>query len=186
MSRDLAEPWRGFLTDLDSLVSHAVRLHCCGGFVVTMRYGLLRATADLDVLSILPTEDQRALAAVAGQGSALHAAHRIYLDVVTVATYPDSYEDRLTEMYPRAFRHLHLLALDPYDLVLTKLTRNADRDRGDVEYLATAVPLDVGVLRDRYQREMRSYVGVQDREDLTLELWIEIIQEAQQARDSRK
>ena len=112
-------------------------------------------TADLDVLSILPTEDQRTLAALAGQGSSLHKTHGVYLDVVTVATYPDSYEDRLTEMYPGTFRHVHLLALDPYDLVLTKLTRNADRDRGDVEYLATAVPLDVAVLRERYQREMR-------------------------------
>jgi len=71
------------------------------------------------------------------------------------------------------------LALDPYDLVLTKLARNADRDRADVEHLATAVPLDPAVLRDRYNSEMRGYVGVPEREDLTLELWIEIIQEAQ-------
>ena len=55
-------------------------------------------------------------------------------------------------MYPGLFRHIRLLALDPCDLVLTKLTRNADRDRGDVEYLATAVPLDVSVLRERYHR----------------------------------
>jgi hypothetical protein len=186
MSADLAEPWRGFLTDLDSLVSHDVRFHCCGGFVVTMLYGLVRTTADLDVLSILPTEDQRALATEAGQGSALHKTHGIYLDIVTVATYPDSYEDRLTNMYPRAFRHIHLLALDPYDLALTKLTRNADRDRSDVEYLATAVPLDVAVLRERYQREMRGYVGLPEREDLTLELWIEIIQESQRAHGPKK
>jgi hypothetical protein len=170
MPPELAEPWRSFLMDLDARVAHDVRLHCCGGFVVTMVYGLARTTADLDVLSILPTEDQRTLATVAGQGSALHKTHGIYLDIVAVATCPDSYEDRLTEMHPRAFSHLHLLALDPYDLVLTKLTRNADRDRGDVEYLATAVPLDVTVLRERYQREMRDYVGLPEREDLTLEL----------------
>ena len=72
-----------------------------------------------------------------------------------------------------------------HDLVLTKLTRNADRDRGDVEYLATAVPLDVSVLRQRYQREMRPYVGLPEREDLTLDLWIEIIQEAQRAHPPR-
>src|SRR6266852_687407 len=178
MSRNLAEPWRGFLADLDSLVSHKVRLHCCGGFVVTMLYGLVRTTADLDVLSIFPTEDQRLLATVAGEGSALHQTHGVYLDIVTVATYPDSYEDRLTEMYPRAFRHIHLLALDPYDLTLSKLTRNADRDRSDVEYLATTVPLDVALLRERYLLEMRDYVGRPEREDLTLKLWIEIIQEA--------
>ena len=134
MPPDLAQPWRGFLTELDGLVAHEVRLHCFGGFVVTMRNGLARTTADLDVLSILPTEDQRALATVAGKGSAL------------------------------------------------QLTRNADRDRSDVEYLGTVVPLDVAVLRERYQNEMRSYVGVPEREDLTLELWIDIIQEAQRAR----
>ena len=94
MPRDLAEPWRSFLAGLDGLVEHDVRLHCCGGFVVTMLYGLARTTADLDVLSILPTEDQRTLAALAGKGSSLHKTHGVYLDVVTVATYPDSYEER--------------------------------------------------------------------------------------------
>jgi len=48
-----------------------------------------------------------------------------------------------------------------------------------VEYLGTAVPLNVTVLRDRYQREMRPYVNVPEREDLTLELWIEMILERQ-------
>jgi hypothetical protein len=185
MPRDLAEPWRAFLAALDALVTHDVRLHCCGGFVVTMRYGLARTTADLDVLSILPGADQRTLAGAAGRGSTLHKTYGVYLDVVTVATHPDSYESRLSEMYPGLFRHIRLLALDPHDLVLTKLTRNADRDRSDVEYLATAVPLDVSVLRERYQREMRPYVGIPEREDLTLDLWIEIIQEAQQAHPPR-
>lgn len=177
MPPDLAQPWRGFLADLDALVSHPVHLHCCGGFVITTRYGMPRTTADLDVLSILPSDDQRNLAAAAGRGSGLHNAHAVYLDLVTVATYPDSYEERLTEMHPGLFRHIRLLALDPYDLVLTKLTRNADRDRGDVEFLAAAVPLDTSILRERYQDEMRTDVGVPAREDLTLDLWIEIIEE---------
>lgn len=177
MAPDLAEPWRAFLEDLDALVSHRVHLHCCGGFVVTTRYGMRRTTADLDVLSVLPHDDQRSLAAAAGRGSGLHTAHGVYLDVVTVATCPENYEERLTELHPGQLRHLHLLALDPYDLVLTKLSRNADRDRGDVEFLATAVPLDSSVLRQRYQDEMRAYVAGPAREDLTLDLWIEIIEE---------
>jgi hypothetical protein len=41
----------------------------------------------------------------------------------------------------------------------------------------------VAVLRERYEREMRSYVGAPEREDLTLELWIEIIQEARGPRE---
>ena len=80
---------------------------------------------------------------------------------------------------PSHFRHLQLLALDPYDLALSKLTRDADRDRRDVENLGTAVALDVRVVRDRYQREMRAYGNVPERDDLTLELWIEMILERQ-------
>ena len=179
MSHDLTDPWRKFLATLDAALEYQVELHCCGGFVITALYGLARTTADLDVLTVRPNAKQQPLAALAGQGSKLHQTYGVYLDVVTVATHPDSYEERLTEMYPGTFRHLRLLALDPYDLVLSKLTRNADRDRGDLEYLTTAVPLDANVLRARYQNEMRSYLGVPAREDLTLELWIEIVEEAQ-------
>lgn len=95
-------------------------------------------------------------------------------------------EERLIEMYPGLLRYLRLLALDPYDLVLTKLTRHADRDRGDLAYLATAVPLGPNVLRERYQREMRSYVAFPAREDLTLDLWIEIVQETQGLRSPNR
>jgi len=179
MSTELTEPWRSFLADVDARLTHDVELHCCGGFVVTTLYGFQRTTADLDVLSIVPSAEQQNLAFLAGRGSELHKSHGIYLDIVTVATYPDDYESQLQEMFPRALHHVRLLALDPYDLVLTKLTRNSDRDRADVEYLATAVPLDVAVLRQRYDIEMRSYVPHTDREGLTLELWSEIIQEAQ-------
>jgi hypothetical protein len=182
MLPDLVEPWLAFLLDLDKQIEHDVQLHCCGGFVVTAVYGLARTTADLDVLSVVPTDQQRGLTSRAGRGSKLHQLHGLYLDVVTVATVPDGYPERLTEMYPRRFRHLRLLALDPYDLVLAKLTRNADRDRGDLEYLGAAVPLDPSVLKNRYLREMRDYVAVPEREDVTLGLWIDIIEETRNRR----
>src|SRR5438094_5352149 len=182
MLREPAEPWRRCLAELDARAEHEFGMHCCGGFVVTTVYGLARTTADLDVLAIVPSDQQRELARFAGRGSTLHQTHGVYLDMVTVATLPDSYEDRLTKLYPGRFRHLRLLALDPYDLVLAKITRNADRDRGDLEYLATAVPLDPSILRYRYRREMRDYLGVPEREDLTLDLWIEIIEETRHLR----
>jgi hypothetical protein len=43
---------------------------------------------------------------------------------VTVATVPFLYEDRLTEIVREPFTHLRLFVLDPYDLALSKLTRN--------------------------------------------------------------
>ena len=179
MPRELQEPWRSFLVDLDSLVDHEVHLHCCGGFVVTMRHGLPRTTADLDVLSVVPHDDMRLLAVAAGQGSDLHKKHGVYLDVVTVASYPDEYETRLIPMEVGPLSHLRLFALEAHDLALTKLTRNSDRDRADVEFLATAAPLDPSLLRERYTREVRPYLDRPEREDLTIELWLEIIAEAQ-------
>jgi hypothetical protein len=79
-------------------------------------------------------------------------------------------------MFPGTFRYLRLFALDPYDLALTKLGRNSQRDREDVFYLARAVPFDIEILRARYG-EMRPYLANPEREDLTLLLWIEAIQE---------
>lgn len=69
------------------------------------------------------------------------------------------------------------MALDPYDLALTKLERNIERDRNDVRYLVRTVPFDLDLLRERYRAEHRPYLGNPKREDLTLELWIEEIAE---------
>lgn len=90
---------------------------------------------------------------------------------------PENYEERLVEMFPGTFQYLRLFALDPYDLALTKLERNIQRDRDDVKHLARKVPFDLTVLKDRYERELRLYLGRPDREDLTLKLWIEMIEE---------
>jgi hypothetical protein len=43
-------------------------------------------------------------------------------------------------MFPGAYRNLHLMALDPYDLALSKLERNSQKDRDDVRFLALTVP----------------------------------------------
>jgi hypothetical protein len=72
------------------------------------------------------------------------------LDVVTVAQVPCDYEDRVVEMFPGEFKHLRVVALDPYDLALAKLERNLERDRADVKYLAREVPFDLEVFRQRY------------------------------------
>ena len=154
-----------------------VRLDCMGGFVVTMVYGFSRPTADLDVLEIAPTAAGRSLLELGMQGSSLHKKYKIYLDRVGVAKVPENYEDRLTEIFPGVFKHLRLLALNPYDLALSKLERNIQRDRDDVKHLAKIVPFDLEVLKERYQNELRWQLGNPEREDLTLRLWIETIEE---------
>jgi hypothetical protein len=65
------------------------------------------------------------------------------------------YEERLVPMFPGAWVHLRLFALEAHDLALTKLERNWDRDRNDVQQLARAGHLNPEILRERYYRELR-------------------------------
>jgi hypothetical protein len=67
--------------------------------------------------------------------------------------------------------------LEADDLAPAKLGRNSQRDREDVFCLANTVPLDVTVLRQRYQNELRPYLGNPARKDFTLDLWVEAIGE---------
>ena len=90
---------------------------------------------------------------------------------------PEDYEERLTEMFPGAYKHLRLCALDPYDLALSKLERNIQRDRDDIKHLAGCVPLDLEILKRRYEKELRWQLGNPEREGLTLKLWTEMIEE---------
>ena len=178
MPRTLPEPWHSFLKELDGSLASEFVLQCLGGFVITLLYGFSRTTEDVDVLPVTTSDSQfRALMETGGRGSALHKKYHIYLDCVTVAQIPDNYEERLKEIFPKTLKHLRLLALDPYDLALSKLERNLQRDRDDVKHLARTVPFDLAVLRQRYRDEMRPYLGVPDREDLTLKLWVEAIEE---------
>jgi hypothetical protein len=79
-------------------------------------------------------------------------------------------------MFPSApWKRLRLFALDATDLALTKLERNAERDREDVLRLAQAGHLDPRALKDRYLKEQRPYLlSTLSWHDKTLELWIEM------------
>jgi hypothetical protein len=164
------EPWLSFLNELDRIATSTVRLDCIGGFVITMLYGLNRPTADMDVLEIAPQSAASAFAQVAMLGGPLYKKYGIYLDRVTVAQPPYEYESRIQVMFPGTFQYLHLMAL-------TKLERNIERDRNDVRYLARTIPFNLEILRERYRTEQRPYLGNPKREDLTLQLWIDAIEE---------
>ena len=166
-------PWNDFLKDLDRLLPEPVELHCVGGFVIATCYGFPRPTGDLDYISVRPSGASVHLLQTAGLGSKLHKKYKLYLQQVGVANWPENYADRLIEMYPGHFRNLRLFALDPYDLALSKLERNAAVDREDVAYLAKQVPLDFRVLEQRYREELRPNLANPEPHDLTLELWLE-------------
>lgn len=190
MLTDIPEPWRSFLRDVDELIDNdpqlagPIEFHCVGGFVISMCYSLERTTADLDVFEVLPIEALGPLIDKAGKGSTLAEKHGVYIDAGSrVATIPDNYTERLTEVFAGTFRNIRLFVPDPYDLALSKLERNLDRDIEDVQLLATQAKLDVGELQRRYEAELRPIVtGDLRRHDGTIKLWIEMITELHQSR----
>jgi hypothetical protein len=169
----LPSPWPEFLEELDKLLPSAVELHCLGGFVLTALYGLPRTTGDIDYVSAIPTEEGKAVEAVAGPGSKLARKHKLSVHRVEWVETPEDYETRLIEICPGRFSNLRLLALDPHDVVLAKLTRNNPVDNEDVEFLAKAGVLDATTLQERYRQELRPYLADEKKHDLTLQLWLE-------------
>lgn len=51
--QDLPLP-SAFLDELDQVLSGAIALHCVGGFVVSLLYGLPRPTGDVDYVAAIP------------------------------------------------------------------------------------------------------------------------------------
>ena len=173
----MPEPWRSFFNEINGLISEKISLEIIGGFIITQVYGADRTTNDVDILSVVPHGFSQKLLELAGEGSPLHKKHKVYLDTVGVALLPENYEDRLSEIVPGAFKNLRLLALDPYDVALAKIERNIERDREDVKFLARTIPFDLEILKERYEKELRPVLGNPSREDLTLKLWIDAIEE---------
>lgn len=167
-------PWDKFLDELGTLLDEPFDLHCIGGFVAVAAYGLARATNDLDYCSLIPCNRIGELQELAGEGSALAKKYKVHLHYVGVASLPESYEERVSELYPGRFNKIRLFVLDPYDFVLSKLSRNIERDREDVAYVAKKYSLDPMVLRERYTRELRAgIIGPVDQHDQALDFWIE-------------
>ena len=173
MQPDLQAPWKGFLADIDSALQESVSLHCIGGFVACVRYGLPRPTGDIDYISVQPNECDALLNEIAGLGSPLSKKHKLYLQRVGATILPEDYESRLEEIFSGQFKNLRLYVPDPYDLILSKVERNGPKDRYDVEFIAKTLSLDPNLLRERYRAEFRPYVANEERHDLTIRLWIE-------------
>jgi Nucleotidyltransferase of unknown function (DUF6036) len=174
MVANLSSPWKEFLEELDGLLNESIKLHCIGGFAIVAAYGLPRSTNDLDYFSLEPYNRVRELQEIAGEGSPLARRHKVHVHHAAVATVPENYHTRMTELFPARFDNLGLFVLDPYDIILSKLSRNLERDRQDVHYLAKTKDLDPHLIRDRYEKELRTnLIGPAERHDATLRFWLE-------------
>lgn len=182
-NKPIPKPWQAFLAEIDLSLDEDAHFHCFGGFAIDYLFGLPRSTSDVDVISGVVRSQHQKLSDLAGKGSDLQNRHRVYLDLVgTIAVVPDDYETRLIEITPASFTRLRLFVFETHDIVLSKISRDAPKDREDVTYLAKVADLDVNTLRSRYRAEVRPYViGRTSYVDQTLELWIEMIEEVQDA-----
>ena len=68
--------------------------------------------------------------------------------------------------------------MDPYDVALTKLKRDSDKDFQDVFQLAEKIPFDLDLFEQRYKEELRDNTteGREDN-DRTFNRWKEAILE---------
>ncbi len=169
---DLPQHWKHFLEAVDMQLKTPVTLHCIGGFVVEAVYGIPRKTADLDYISIDPPGAFQSLEKIAGQQSELAQKHKLYLEMVSVGEYPDDYEKRLRKL-DLGLKMLQLFVPDPYDLILTKLARNFEKDREDVKALAQLQNLSFSIFRQRYEKEMKPWIANVERHARTVQLWKE-------------
>jgi hypothetical protein len=81
-------------------------MHCIGGFAIAMLHDLPRPTADVDFLTVIPVDKTSSLQSLAGEGSALHKKHGVYMQHFGIVTVPENCNVRL--MFPTAFRRLLL------------------------------------------------------------------------------
>ena len=173
MPTPIADPWLSFLREVDRALSRTVVAHCLGGFVLAVLWELPRPTGDVDFIEVEPPDAASELLDIAGEDSELASRYKLHFHRVAVAEYPEDYLSRLVNITPNGFKRLRLMALEVHDLVLAKLGRNSPRDRSDVEFLVQKGVLDAGVLRGRFEAELRPYVLNEARSEATLDLWLD-------------
>lgn len=165
-------PWLDFLSAVDSALSRRVQLHCIGGFVLGLVYGMPRPTGDIDYFEVLPRDAGNEVESIAGRESAIAKKHKLFIQAVGIADLPDGYQARLQELALQ-LRFLNLCVLDPYDLLLSKVSRNSPKDREDAKYLIRKKQLHFEVLHRRWRDEMAPWIANPERHERTLQLWKE-------------
>jgi hypothetical protein len=156
------------------MLDRPCEFHCIGGFAVSQFYEFARETADLDVLTVAPLDMAEIVLTLAGKGSALHRKHRVYIDYVAVASFPDDYQSRLVRAFP-SWPNVRLWALEVHDLALTKLERSNERDIRDVMFLAQNGLINRETLTHRFESEMEPYLTGRTPawHRTTLKMWLE-------------
>lgn len=172
MPTEVLKLWLAFLREVDLALEKQVEVHCLGGFVLAVLWKLPRPTGDVDFVEVQPSDAWEDLLRIAGEGTQIARKHGLHFHRVSVAEYPEGYASRLIDLPPRGLKHLRLRAFEIHDLVLAKLGRNSPRDREDVGFIVREGFIDSRVLQERFEAELRPFALNEDRDALTLKLWL--------------
>jgi len=173
MPGKISAPWFRFLREVDRALTLPLEVHCLGGFVLAVLWGLPRPTGDVDFIEVVPSNAGQELLRIAGEGSEIARIHRLHFHRVLVAEFPEGYAARLTDLGSRVFKRLRVRAFEVHDLVLAKLGRNSARDRADVGFLVRKGLIDRHILEKRFETELRPHVLQDDRHTRALRLWLD-------------
>lgn len=158
-------PARGFFQALDSAWPEPggarIRLRVIGSAALMLQLDYQRGTKDSDVLQAgsLPSDLETRIASLAGPESALARRHRMYLDLVPPGLL---FRPQRLHFHPQAelnasLRSFEIEALDPVDVVVTKLKRFNARDQDDIRAVAEAGRLDHARLLDRFRAALDAF-----------------------------
>jgi hypothetical protein len=127
-----------------------------GGAGLILRYGLERATGDIDVLECF--SGLRGSLHAVGNLMAIHGFHIVSESLLTL--HPD-YEKRLEKV--AAFSCIEVYTLGAYDYAITKLGRGSEKDMDDILYSGMMDTMEIDVLEQLYFDAMTCWIGDEGR-----------------------
>ena len=129
--------------ELGSLLTRSVRLNV-GGSVALILPGLIsRKTEDIDVVDEVPAE----VRTLHGQLAGLRNRYGLALAHFQSHYLPAGWEQRVHSIAP--FGHLQVSLVDVYDVFLSKLFSQREKDRDDLRMLAPQLDKEILVRRLR-------------------------------------
>lgn len=131
---------------VDAQLTGSASVTLIGGSVAVLLWLAESATKDIDVLYGADSADFVTASDRARQW--LHA-ELPPVQVVSIASLPDGYEERRSE-YPLGLARLHLFVPEAHDWAMAKIARGNQEDIEAVAEVNAKHPLDTNTLVDRY------------------------------------
>jgi hypothetical protein len=165
---------REFLAEVDHLwvplTQRKVRLSIIGSAALMLQADYERGTKDSDVLETkeLTPEIRDRLVELAGQGTKVHARHRMYLEIVAPGFpfLPQSPRWIDRPELNASLRHFDLEVLDVVDVVVSKLKRFNANDQSDVDAMVAGDLVPHERLLERFRAAVDFYAMDARAEDL--------------------